>query len=132
MWYLKPNDTHDERFNIEIGDIKWKTTSSSKLSLRYKFEEGKKYLRELKEARPEIFLENSMNGEFNLEGKKLLKSFFEISKKAGFNNLKNLSTDNLTDRYLKEKLKGLTVFEKEILKNNTFYGIKRSRKIYTK
>ena len=130
MWYLKPNDTHDERFIIEIGDINWKTTSCSKLSLRYKLEEGKKYLRELKEAKPEIFLENSMNGEFNLKGKKLLKSFFDISQKAGFKNLKKLSTDNLTDHYLKQKLKGLTTFEKDILKNNSFYGIKRSRKIY--
>ena len=130
MWYLKPNGTHDERFIIEIGDIHWKTTSCSKLSLRYKLEEGKKYLRELKEAKPEIFLENSMNGEFNLKGKKLLKSFFDISREAGFNNLKKLSTDNLTDYYLKQKLKGLTTFEKDILKNNTFYGIKRSRKIY--
>ena len=130
MWYLKPNDTHDERFIIEIGDINWKTTSCSKLSLRYKLEEGKKYLRELKEAKPEIFLKNSMNGEFNLKGKKLLKSFFDISQKAGFKNLKKLSTDNLTDHYLKQKLKGLTTFEKDILKNNSFYGIKRSRKIY--
>ena len=130
MWYLKPNDTHDERFIIEIGDINWKTTSCSKLSLRYKLEEGKKYLRELKEAKPEIFLENSMNGEFNVKGKKLLKSFFDISQKAGFKNLKKLSTDNLTDHYLKQKLKGLTTFEKDILKNNSFYGIKRSRKIY--
>ena len=130
MWYLKPNGTHDERFIIEIGDIHWKTTSCSKLSLRYKLEEGKKYLRELKEAKPEIFLENSMNGEFNLKGKKLLKSFFDISSDAGFNNLKKLSTDNLTNYYLKQKLKGLTTFEKDILKNNTFYGIKRSRKVY--
>ena len=130
MWYLKPNDSHDERFIIEIGDINWKTTSCSKLSLRYKLEEGKKYLRELKEAKPEIFLENSMNGEFNVKGKKLLKSFFDISQKAGFKNLKKLSTDNLTDHYLKQKLKGLTTFEKDILKNNSFYGIKRSRKIY--
>jgi hypothetical protein len=132
MWYLKPNDTHDERFIIEIGDIKWKTTSSSKLSLKYKLEEGKKYLRELKEAKPEIFEENSMNGEFNLEGKKLLKSFFNISKEAGFKNLRKLTTDNLTDFYLKENLKGLSAFEKEILKSSTFYGVKRSKELYNK
>ncbi len=130
MWYLKPNDTHDERFIIEIGDIKWKTTSSSKLSLKYKLEEGKKFLRELKEARPEIFDEYSMNGEFNLEGKKLLKSFFEISKESGFTNLRKITTDNLTNIYLKENLKGLNSFEKELLKNSTFYGQKRSKQLY--
>ena len=132
MWYLKPNDSHDERFIIEIGDIKWKTTSSSKLSLRYKLEEGKKFLRELKEAKPEIFEETSMNGEFNLEGKKLLKSFFTIAKESGFKNIRKLTTDNLTDYYLKENLKGLTAFEKEILKTSTFYGLKRSKELYNR
>jgi len=130
MWYLKPNDCHDERFIIEIGNIKWKTTSSSKLSLKYKLEEGKKYLRELKEAEPHIFEENSMNGEFNLEGKNLLKSFFNISKEAGFKNLRKLTTDKLTDYYLKENLKGLNQFEKELLKSSSFYGQKRSKQLY--
>jgi len=130
MWYLKPNDTHDERFIIEIGDIKWKTTSSSKLSLRYKLEEGKKFLRELKEAKPQIFQENSMNGEFNLEGKRLLRTFFDITKEGGFKNLKNITTDNLTDKYLKENLKGLSYFEKELLNSSRFYGQKRSKQLY--
>jgi hypothetical protein len=131
MWYMKPNDTHDERFIIDIGDIKWKTTSSSKLSLKYKLEEGKKFLRELKDERPEIFEENSMNGEFNAEGKRLLKSFFDIAKEAGFKNLRKITTDNITDTYLKENLKGLNAFEKDLLKNNTFYGQKRSKQSYT-
>jgi len=130
MWYMSPNDTHDERFIIEIGDVKWKTTSSTKLSLKYKLEEGKKYLRELKEARPEIFEDNSMNGEFNVEGKKLLNSFFEISKNAGFKNLRKITTDNLTDYYLKENLRGLSQFEKELLKSSSFYGQKRSKQLY--
>jgi hypothetical protein len=130
MWYLKPNDTHDERFNIEIGDVKWKTTSSSKLSLKYKLEEGKKFLRELKDAKPEIFEDNSMNGEFNVEGKRLLKSFFDLSKEAGFKNLRKITTDNLTDHYLKENLKGLNQFEKDILKSSSFYGQKRSKQLY--
>jgi hypothetical protein len=130
MWYLNPNDTHDERFNIEIKDVKWKTTSSSKLSLKYKLEEGKKFLRELKEARPEIFEDNSMNGEFNIEGKRLLKSFFDIAKEAGYSDLRKITTDNLTNHYLKENLKGLNSFEKELLQNSTFYGQKRSRQLY--
>ena len=130
MWYMSPNDSHDERFIIEIGDNKWKTTSSSKLSLKYKLEEGKKYLRELKDTRPEIFEDNSMNGEFNIEGKKLLKSFYSISREAGFKNLRKITTDNLTNFYLKENTKGLTNFEKELLQNSTFYGQKRSKQLY--
>ncbi len=132
MWYLNPNDTHDERFIIEIGDVKWKTTSSSKLSLKYKLEEGKKFLRELKEARPEIFEDNSMNGEFNAEGKRLLKSFFDLAKEAGYTNLRKITTDNLTDHYLKENLKGLNAFEKELLKTSTFYGQKRSKQLHNR
>jgi len=130
MWYLKPNDTHDERFIIEVGDIKWKTTSSSKLSIRYKLEEGKKFLRELKEAKPELFDELSMNGEFNLEGKNLLNSFYKITDGAGYTNLRKVTTDNLTNKYLKENLNGLTEIEKNLLINNTFYGKKRSKSMY--
>lgn len=121
MWYMKPNDTHDERFFINISDIQWKTTSSSKLSLKYKLEEGKKFLRELKELRPEIFEENSMNGELNSDGKKLLQSFFDISKQAGFKNLKTITTDNITDKYLKQNLRGLSAYEKKLLNDITFY-----------
>jgi hypothetical protein len=129
IWYLKPNDTHDERFIIELGDVKWKTTSSSKLSLKYKLEEGKKFLRELKEARSDLFEDNSMNGEFNAEGKKLLLSFFDIAKEAGYDNIKRLTTDNLTDKYLKENLKGLNNFEKDLLASSSFYGNPRRTKI---
>jgi hypothetical protein len=41
VWYLKDNDSHGERFIIDIGDIQWKSTSSKKVSLRYKLEETK-------------------------------------------------------------------------------------------
>jgi hypothetical protein len=121
MWYLKPHDTHGERFSINIGDIHWKTKSSKNLSLKYKLEEGKKYLRELKQFNPSIFENKSMNGEFNIKGKELLDSFYIIIKEAGYNNLKYISTNNLTDKYLKENLKGLTNYEIELLNNNTFF-----------
>src|SRR5579872_580281 len=41
IWYIKPDDTHGARFSVEIPNyISWKTTSSKKLSLRYKLEEA--------------------------------------------------------------------------------------------
>uniref|UniRef100_A0A6C0ACV2 Uncharacterized protein n=1 Tax=viral metagenome TaxID=1070528 RepID=A0A6C0ACV2_9ZZZZ len=102
VWYLKPNDTHGERFMVSIGDIKWKTSSSKQLSLSYKLEEAKKYLRDLKQSNPELFDEYCMNGEFTKKGKLLLNSFTEIIKKANY-NIQDLNIENLTDKYLKPK-----------------------------
>ena len=52
---MKPNGSHGDRFMVEIGDVKWKTTSSKKLSLKYKLEEAKLFLRQLKRESPELF-----------------------------------------------------------------------------
>lgn len=100
VWYLKPNGTHGERFCVKIGDIKWKTTSSKKLSLRYKLEEAKEFLRKLKIQQPEIFSSHCMNGEYTNEGKQLLKSFYDIVQTAGYSITLN-TTENKTDQYLK-------------------------------
>jgi len=99
VWYLKPNGSHGERFSVEIGDIKWKTTSSKKLSIRYKLEEAKKYLRDLKKANPQIFEDRCMNGEFTKSGKNLLHSYYRITSKAGY-DIKKENMNNITDKYL--------------------------------
>ena len=100
VWYMKPNGTHGERFMIDIGNIKWKTTSSKKLSLRYKLEEAKKYLRELKINKPELFDEYSMNGDYTKLGNKLLNSYFNVVERAGFNDIRYI-INNKTNNYLK-------------------------------
>ena len=41
VWYLKPDSSHGERFQIDLGNIKWKSTSSDNLSINYKLEETK-------------------------------------------------------------------------------------------
>lgn len=130
IWYLKPSDTHGERFVVEIGDTRWKTTSSNSLSLRYKLEEAKKYTRELKQNRPELFSEYSMNGEFNKKGKELLESFYEICQKAGYRNVIKLDNDNLTDKYLKPKTLNMTKQERELLESRVFFNTKRNNKTY--
>lgn len=114
VWYLKPNGSHGDRFSIEIGDVKWKTTSSKKVSLRYKLEEAKKYLRELKESRLDLFNNYCMNGEYTRKGKKLTHSFNEIIKKAGY-TIKNNLNNELTDIYLQER-EVKTDIEKKLLK----------------
>ena len=62
--YIKPYGTHCDRFVVTVGDTKWKTTSSCKVSLRYKFEEAKKYLRELRHHHPRTFRRYNINGIF--------------------------------------------------------------------
>lgn len=117
-WYLKEIDSHGERFMVNIGDVKWKSSSSKKLSLRYKLEETKKYLRHLKVIRHDLFTDYSMNGDLNEDGKNMLKTFIDISKLAGFTNLSMLS--NKTDKYLKEKYDGLSKEEIYLLNAITF------------
>lgn len=118
VWYLKESDSHGERFMVNVGDVRWKSSSSKKLSLRYKLEETKKYLRHLKEIRGDLFTDYSMNGDLNDEGKSMLKSFIGISNIAGFTNLSMLT--NKTDKYLKEKYDGLSKEEIILLNSIKF------------
>ena len=101
VWYLKENGTHGERFSVNIGDIKWKTTSSKKVSLLEKLELAKDYLKNLKKTNPEYFLTFSMNGDLNKQGYELKKSFIDIIKKAGYINVQEICTlQNITDSIL--------------------------------
>lgn len=121
VWYLKPNDSHGERFIIEVDGITWKTASSKFLSLKYKLEEAKKFLRELKESKPDLFEEYCMNGEYTKLGKELMESYFEIVKEAGYEYNKK-TTNRLTDLYLKECTEGLTSEEISLLHSNKLYN----------
>jgi hypothetical protein len=101
---------------IELGDIKWKSTGSKKVSLKYKLEETKKYLRYLKDTMGDNFDNFSMNGDLNSEGRSLLNSYLTISKMAGFANIKSdMSGTSNTDYYLKEDHKGMTDEEVQLL-----------------
>ncbi|AYV78653.1 MAG: hypothetical protein Edafosvirus22_10 [Edafosvirus sp.] len=119
IWYLKPSDTHGDRFMVEIDDVKWKTTSSNKVSLRYKLEEAKAFLRELRDEKPELFDEYCMNGEFTKDGKELLNSFYDIIYKANYNHVKEIPMENITDKYLEENIDDIDYQnEKKILKSS--------------
>jgi len=114
IWYMKPDTTHGDRFMVDIGGINWKTTSSKDLSLRYKLEEAKKYLRNLKKINIDLFNNHSMNGDLNKSGINNLNLFTSISQTAGFKNLNNNIYNN-TDHYLKENLKNLSLHEIQLL-----------------
>ena len=130
LWYLKPDTSHGERFFVSVDDINWKSTASTKMSLKYKFEEAKKYLRYLKEVRPDIFQKYSMNGDFNERGYELLNEYFDICKTGGVAkiyktinlffsgiNSENIFENELTDKFLSEDLRKLNNFEIQVLKN---------------
>lgn len=106
IWYLKEDTTHGDRFIIDIGDVRWKSTGSKKVSLKYKLEETKKYMRYLKNIRSDLFDDYSMNGDLNEEGLELINDFLQISQKAGFKL--NYNIQNHTNNFLKENLIGLT------------------------
>lgn len=114
VWYLKPDKTHGGRFCIEIPDeISWRSTSSKKLSLRYKLEEVKKYLRHLRRSRPDIFDYFSMNGDLNLKGKTLLKEYNKLIEQAGYTI--PISNVSKTDLFIQKDLSGLSSEEVYVL-----------------
>ena len=114
VWYLKEDDSHGERFQVELGNIRWKTTSCDKLSINYKLEEAKKYLRQYKNINPTEFLENSMNSDLNIHGLKCKKDFYNILKKVNMNYEYTIN-DNTT-KILKEDVSQLNKVEKRLLK----------------
>lgn len=114
VWYMKPNGLHGERFMIDIGDVQWKTTSSKKLSLRYKLEEAKMFLRNLKQHRPDLFSNYSMNGDFTSNGKELLDGYYTIVHRAGFKHIKRYIPKDNTDLLLKQTIDNK--LEKKLLK----------------
>jgi predicted transcriptional regulator len=131
VWYLKPDDTHGERFAIEIpNELSWRTTSSKKVSLKYKLEEAKKYLRNLKFNRPDIFELYSMNGDLTSKGTKLLKDYKRIIEMAGFSM--NTMHNNKTHMTLEQNTDNLTEFEEYLLDNyNPYEGAIDINKAFT-
>lgn len=116
IWYIKPDKTHGDRFMIDIPDeIKWKSTSSKKVSLLYKLEEAKKYLRNIYLKHPDIITHYSMNGDLSQKGLKLFNDYRIIISSAGF-TIDTPPNDN-TDKYLQENTDKLSDFEKYALEN---------------
>lgn len=117
VWYLKPDSSHGERFMVKLDDINWKSPSSKELSLRFKLEATKKFLRDLIKKKPFILKKFSLNGDLNGGGFKLKKSFYDIIHQVGGGRYKKyqIKENNSTLNILKENLKGLTPYEKMLL-----------------
>lgn len=107
IWYMKPDISHGDRFVVNIGDVMWKTTSSNDMSLRYKLEEAKLFVRHLLRARPDLMEEYSMNGDYNKGGKELSNSYYDIVHQSGFNNIERFIPDNNTISLLQPNYDGM-------------------------
>jgi len=116
VWYMKPDQTHGGRFVVDLPDTaQWRSTASTKLSHRYKLETAKKYLREMKQHRPDIFANYSMNGQLTAHGQQLFGEYKRIIEKAGY-TIDTINTlSNTTDMFLEENLDGLAPHERELL-----------------
>lgn len=72
--YMRANDSHGDRFVLEIDKkYVWKTTSSKQYSTEYKFELVKLHLHTILTTKPYLFHNCLMNGEFFDLNKHLLK-----------------------------------------------------------
>lgn len=116
VWYMKPDKSHGERFVVKIDDIIWKTSSSPNLSLQYKLEEAKMYLRHLFRNNNDLYQKYSMNGDFNNKGKKLLSEYYDIVEKLGYKKFKRVIPSKNTTNLLKPHYDGLNKVELGLLK----------------
>lgn len=112
VWYMKPDASHGERFAVNIGDVSWKTSSSFNLSLQYKLEEAKLFVRELLKSRNDLFDEYSMNGDYTKEGKELLHTYYDIIHFAGYKHIQRFVPENNTFDLLKPNYDALDDDEK--------------------
>ena len=110
VWYLKKDSSHGDRFLVNINDTIWKSTSSSLVSLKYKLEETKKFLRLYRDSYPDLFYKYSMNGDYNENGLSMLKNFYDIIKPFNY-NLKILKKNDKTDELLKQDTTNLSDVE---------------------
>ena len=110
MWYLKPDQSHGDRFAVEFPNkISWRSTASKKVSLKYKLEEAKKYLRFMKQERPDLWDQYSMNGDLTGQGFRLYREYNMMIGKAGF--MIDRPNIDKTDSFLIQDTSDLTNFE---------------------
>jgi hypothetical protein len=105
---------------VKLANINWKSPSSKDLSLRYKLETAKKFLRDNIKENPELIKKFSLNGDLNDAGLQLKKSYYDLIHQAGDGKYKKyqMKKNNSTLNILKEDLKGLTQYEKMLLSSN--------------
>lgn len=131
VWYRKANskNPHNDGFCVQIRDIDntddilWVSTCATTVSLRFKLEHTKKYLRDLKNKHPSIFTNRNIDSDYSSETIELMKSYNEIIKLSKFDCIKdNLITVPTIKDYLKEDLTNLSKDEINLLKDISVSG----------
>ena len=119
VWYLKPDSSHGERFMVKLDSINWKSPSSKDLSLRYKLESAKQFLRNKIKENPELIKKFSLNGDLNDSGLKLRKTYYDLIHQVGNGKYRKykMKENNSTINILKENLSGLSTYERLLLKS---------------
>ncbi|QKF93922.1 putative endonuclease [Fadolivirus algeromassiliense] len=120
VWYRKKHKKYAEHFVFEIKgvlNIYWESCKDKTLSLKFKLEQTKKYIRYLIEKYPEL-KKYAIENNYTDEAINLIKSYNEILKLSGYECAKNNFIKINEKNYLIENLDGLT--EKEIGLLNEF------------
>lgn len=115
LWYMKGDRSHGDRFIIEIPNVlTWRSTSSKTVSLRYKLEEAKKYMRYIRKYYPDVFGMFSMNGDLSILGKRLYNDYRVMIAKAKF--IIDPPSNN-TEKFLIPNITNMSPFEKFLLES---------------
>ena len=124
--YRKIRGTHGECFEILISNfngknLQWTTATSITLSLKFKFEHAKKYLRYLKETYPDEFNKHHIEKNYNDQEVELIDSYNKILEMSKFSTDHTKIIPN-NKNYLDENLTGLSDYEIQTLNNCKFDG----------
>ena len=121
-------EVHLPQFNNSI--LKYYSSRDTTLTLRFKLEQIKKFLRYTKSKFPEEFAKHHIETEYNQNEIDLIDSYNEIIKLSGFPEYKNNLITYNTQNYLTEDLTNLTDNEKKLLETIQFEN-KTKKKLLT-
>lgn len=121
-------EVHLPQFNGSI--LKYYSSRDKTLSLRFKLEQIKKFLRYTKNKFPEEFAKHHVETEYNQNEIDLIRSYNEIIKLSGFPEHKNNLMTYNTKNYIIEDLTILTDNEKKLLGTIQFEN-KTKKKLLT-
>jgi len=101
-------------------DIIWHSTSDMTVSLKFKLEQAKKYLRKCRNEYPKLFKQRNIECDYNDEAINLIKNYNAIISAANFNSCNsNLIPVPIKSDKLIENLTGLTDIEIEKLHDDS-------------
>ena len=124
VWYCKDNKKKKgDGFCVDIKgisklkNITWYSSKDSTLSLRFKLEQTKKYIRYIINTYKKELEPYSIEKNYTIQGLELLKSYNEILKLSNYDCVNKNIIKIDEKNYLIENLNGLTTQEKGLLKN---------------